>query len=155
MNIDPQLQVLVQELGTVMGLDTLALDAEGACAVRFDGRTVVNLQCREESDSLWLFADLGPVSSSAELYADLLRGNLFWRATLGATISLTGDEPAHVIMTLPIAWRGLNGEQLALKLETFVNTLEDWSGLLQSGLSAGLPDEPQAVKMDMLLWSRA
>ena len=74
MNIDPQLAVLVHELGNVMAFDDLALDGEGACAVRFDGRTVVNLQCLEAQDKLWLFADLGPVNGSAELYADLLRG---------------------------------------------------------------------------------
>ena len=155
MNIDPQLVVLVQELGAVMGLDKLALDAEGACAVRFDGRTVVNLQCHDALDSLWLFADLGPVSGGAEVYADLLRGNLFWRATLGATISLSGDEPPHVIMTLPVAWRGLNGEQLALRLETFVNTIDDWAELLQAGRTAELSAESAAVSMEMLLRSRA
>lgn len=155
MNIDPQLVVLVQELGAVMGFDNLALDAEGACAVRFDGRTVVNLQCHDELDSLWMFADLGPVSGSAEAYADLLRGNLFWRATLGATISLSGDEPSHVIMTLPVAWRRLNGEQLSLRLETFVNTIDDWAELLQAGRTAGLPAESAAVSMEMLMRSRA
>ncbi|MCF8161181.1 MAG: type III secretion system chaperone [Polaromonas sp.] len=155
MNMDPQLVELVRELGHVMAFDDLALDRDGACAVRFDGRTVVNLQGREDSDSLWLFADLGPVSGGVELYADLLRGNLFWRATLGATISLSGDEPAHVIMTLPVAWRGLRGEQLALKLETFVNTLEDWAGLLEEGRGADLPQQSFAMSMEMLLSSRA
>lgn len=151
MNIDPQLVVLVQELGTVMGFDKLALDAEGACAVRFDGRTVVNLQCHEALDSLWLFADLGPVSGGAEVYADLLRGNLFWRATLGATISLSGDEPPHVVMTLPVAWRGLNGEKLALRLETFVNTIDDWAELLQAGRTDGLSEESSAASIAMLM----
>ena len=155
MNMDPQLIELVRELGAVMAFDDLTLDGNGACAVRFDGRTVVNLQGRGASDSLWLFADLGPVSGGVELYADLLRGNLFWRATLGATISLSGDEPPHVIMTLPLVWRGLNGEQLALKLETFVNTLEDWAGLLEDGRAADLPPQSAAMSMDMLLSSRA
>lgn len=155
MNIDPQLAVLVHELGNVMAFDDLALDGEGACAVRFDGRTVVNLQCLEAQDKLWLFADLGPVNGSAELYADLLRGNLFWRATLGATISLSGDEPPHAILTLPVDWRGLDGAQLAMRLETFVNTLEDWAELLEAGNAAALPQETSAASMEMLLRSRA
>jgi hypothetical protein len=31
---------------------------------------------------------------------------------------------------LPTGWRGLNGAQLAAKLETFLNTVEDWSELV-------------------------
>jgi hypothetical protein len=128
--IDPALTTLMAELGQRMGLGELALDGDGACALRFDGRSVVNLQYRANEDALWLYTDLGVSASGPELYADLLRGNLFWRTTFGATLSLSGDEPPHVIMALPTAWRGLNGAQLAGKLETFLNTVEDWSELV-------------------------
>jgi len=155
MSIDSKLIELVRELGHLMDFDDLALDANDACAVRFDGRTVVNLQCRKESDSLWLFSDLGPVSGSAKIYADLLRGNLFWRMTQGATISLSGDEPPHVIMTLPVAWRGLSGEQLSFNLETFVNTLEDWTELLKEGHVADMQPQSPDTSMAMLFGSLA
>jgi hypothetical protein len=72
----------------------------------------------------------GVPASGPELYADLLRGNLFWRATLGATLSLSGDEPAHVILAQSIPWRGLNGIELTARLETFLNTVEDWEALM-------------------------
>jgi hypothetical protein len=130
MTIDPTLVALIAELGQRMRLGDLALDGDGACALRFDGRSVINLQYRASEDALWLYADLGVPASGPELYADLLRGNLFWRATLGATLSLSGDEPPHVVLALPTAWRGLNGAQLAAKLETFLNTVEDWSELI-------------------------
>lgn len=132
MTIDPALTTLMAELGQRMGLGELALDGDGGCALRFDGRSVVNLQYRANEDALWLYADLGEPASGPEIYADLLRGNLFWRTTFGATLSLSGDVPPHVIMALPTAWRGLNGAQLAAKLETFLNTVEDWSELVAS-----------------------
>ena len=98
---------------------------------------------------------LGKLLGSMLKPADLLRGNLFSCATLVAAISRPGDEPPHVTMTLPIAWRGLNGEQFALRLETFVNTIDDWAELLQAGWTAGLPAESAAVSMEMLMRSRA
>ena len=130
MTLDSGLELLISELGQKMGLGHLALDAEGACALRFDGRAIVNMQYRPDQDALWLYADLGIPASGPELYADLLRGNLFWRATLGATLSLSGDEPAHVILAQSMPWRGLNGNELAAKLETFLNTVEDWEALI-------------------------
>jgi hypothetical protein len=130
MTLDPALTMLIGELGLRMGLGELALDGDGACALRFDGRSVVNLQYRANENALWLYADLGVPARGPELYADLLRGNLFWRTTFGATLSLSGDEPPHVIMALPTTWRGLDGTQLAAKLETFLNTVEDWSELV-------------------------
>ena len=130
MTLDPGLALLIGELGQKMGLGHLALDAEGPCALRFDGRAIVNMQYRPDEDALWLYTDLGIPASGPELYADLLRGNLFWRATLGATLSLSGDEPPHVVLALSTPWHGLNGIELAAKLETFLNTVEDWEALI-------------------------
>ncbi len=130
MTDDPALTMLMAELGQRMGLGELALDGDGACALRFDGRSVVNLQRRPNEDALWFYADLGEPASGPALYGDLLRGNLFWRTTFGATLSLSGDEPPHVILALPVGWRGLNGAQLAGKLETFLHTAEDWAELV-------------------------
>jgi Tir chaperone protein (CesT) family len=127
---DPALAMLMAELGQRMGLGELALDADGACALRFDGRSVINLQHRPNEDALWLYADLGVPASGPALYGDLLRGNLFWRTTFGATLSLSGDEPPHVILALQIPWRGLTGAQLASRLESFLHTAEDWGELV-------------------------
>ena len=33
-------------------------------------------------------------------------------------------------MAQSIPWRGLNGNELAAKLETFLNTVEDWEALV-------------------------
>jgi hypothetical protein len=60
------------------------------------------------------------------LYARLLRGNMFWRETSGATISLTQDEPPHVAIAQPLLWRGQNAAMLAAALESFADTVERW-----------------------------
>lgn len=130
MEIDPSLRLLIGELGARMGLGDLALDTDGAASLRFDGKAVVNFQLRPNEDVLVLYSDLGVPANGPELYADLLRGNLFWRTTLGATLSLSGDEPPHVILALQVPWRGLDGARLAARMETFVKTIEDWSELV-------------------------
>lgn len=142
MNIEPALAALVSELGGRIGLPSLALDETGACALAFDGRAQVNFQYRPEREALWLFADLGAPAAGPDVYEALLRGNYFWKSTLGATLSLSGDEPAHVILTLPVAWRGMDGRRLATVLETFVNTMEDWGQVIAD---AGEAPETQPV----------
>jgi hypothetical protein len=130
MTSDPALALLIDELGERMGLGELALDGDGGCALRFDGRSVVNMQYRANEEALWFYSDLGVPASGPAIYADLLHANLFWQMTFGATLSLSGDEPPHVILALTVAWRGLDGAQLAAKLETFLNTAEDWAELV-------------------------
>ncbi|TPQ48744.1 hypothetical protein C2U72_22150 [Prosthecomicrobium hirschii] len=130
MSIDPTLATLIAELGGRMGLPSLALDGDLSCALRFDRRSVVNIQYRPDRDMLWFFADLGVPAAGPAAYEDLLRGNFFWRSTLGATLSLSGDQPPHAIIALPVAWRGLDGARLATQLESFVNTAEDWAEVI-------------------------
>jgi hypothetical protein len=153
MNVDPALQALIAELGGRMGLGDLALDGNGACALRFDGRSVVNMQYRPREDELWLYADLGVPATGEELYADLLRGNLFWRTTFGATLSLSGDAPPHVVIALPMAWRGRTGSELAAKLETFVHTVEDFAELVAGEREgpAGAEAGPPAADLSLMI----
>lgn len=151
MNIEPALAALVAELGGQIGLPSLALDASGACALAFDGKPQVNFQYRPERDALWLFADLGAPAAGADIYEVLLRGNYFWRSTLGATLSLSGDEPAHVILTLPVAWRGMDGRRLTTVLETFVNTMEDWGEVIAQNEDAATQPVPDGFDPNTML----
>ena len=93
MLIDPALHQLINEFGQTMRLSDLKLDNDGGCAVRLDKKLVVNLQCREVERELWFYVDMGTPATGSKIYADLLRGNLFWSATFGATLSLSGDTP--------------------------------------------------------------
>lgn len=130
MDIDATLQTLLNDLGQHMGLSELTLDEEGFTALRFDADLVINLQYVVDSEALLLYADLGPAASGAALYPTLLRANLFWRATLGATLSLSGTEPPHVILAQEFPWQQLRMEELATRLESFVNTVEDWQAVI-------------------------
>ena len=133
-SIDPALRLLVADLGRHVELGELQLDENGACGLAVDGRFVVGLLCPAdgEGDDLVLHANLGTPAAGPAAYATLLRGNLLWHATLGATLSLTHEEPPQVVMALPVPWRGLDAGGLAGRLEQFIDTADDWRELIDT-----------------------
>ncbi len=132
MTVDPALTRTLNELGETMGLGSLTLDDDGSVALQFDDLPAVNLQYRQGEDLFWLYADLGVPAAGAAAYEDLLRGNLFWRATLGATFALSGGDPPSVVLSQPLPWRGATVASLANVLATFANTIEDWAQVLKA-----------------------
>ena len=138
MDLDPALRSLIADLGAQMGLGDLALDDHGSLALSFDDSLVVNLQAVADGDLLLLYADLGPPAAGERIYPALLRGNLFWRATLGATLSLTGDEPPHVVLAQETRWRGQDLGAMVAFLERFLHTAEDWLEVVRGGGDAEL-----------------
>jgi hypothetical protein len=155
MQIDTALNQLIDEFGQTMRLSDLKLDNAGGCAIRLDKKLVINLQCRESEHELWFYADMGAPVTGSKIYADLLRGNLFWSATFGATLSLSGDDPAHIIMTLPIAWQGMDGTELLKQLEIFVNAVEEWSQYISTGKPSDIDATESAASSINLMLSRA
>ena len=151
MEIDPALQSLVAELGHHVGLEELALDAEGFAALRFGDALVVNLQAVADEEALLLYVDMGPSQSGEQLYGALLRANLFWRSTFGATLSLSGDSPAHVVLAREFPWRATTLADFVPLLERFVATAQDWTELVQAPLeeadTESRTDEPDEQEM--------
>ena len=143
MDLDPVLRSLIADLGAQMGLGDLALDDHGSLALRFDDSLVVNLQAVADDELLLLDADLGPPAADERIYPVLLRGNLFWRAALGATVSLTGDEPPHVVLAQETRWRGQDLGAMVAFLERFLHTAEDWLEVVHDGGDADL--EPPSL----------
>lgn len=140
---------LLAEFGSQIGVADLAFNEEGACALSFDELPPVNMQYKSALQEIWLYADLGVPAGGPAIYETLLRGNYFWDSTLGATISLSGDDTPHVILARPVAWRGLDGPRMALVVETFVNTIRDWQELMMETADddeeGTLPDDSTAT----------
>jgi hypothetical protein len=143
MLVPAALAILIRELGEKMDLGNLSLDADGACAIKLDQRFLIHFQYRESQDQLWFYADIGVPIDGDAIYHDLLRGNLFWDATKGATISLSLDEPAHIIMTIALKWKAMDCLGLAKHLENFVNTVEDWTKFITGNSNNNIDLTPQ------------
>lgn len=130
---DEALDALLQDMARWLQLPALRLDSRGACAIRFDGRVHVTLQRNpRDAEELWLHADLGPTRGDAGQYQALLRGNLLWQATAGATLGLTHDEPPHAVLATRLRWRGLDRAVMADTLEAFVGACDHWAGALSA-----------------------
>lgn len=156
MDTPDRLQALVSELGRRMGLSQLQMDPDGGCALALDQRMTISLQYRQAENELWLYADLGPTPQrTPAFYEQLLQANLFWRLTMGATLSLSGDEPPHLVLARPVHWASLDDTGLGTALETFVNTVEDWQEQLANVEDDGIAGAPPADSMELLTRMRA
>ncbi len=131
MSVETAAQTLLNEFAGLIGLPTLDFNPEGFCTIGIDQNIIIDIQYAEERDDLILFSDLGIPASGAEIYETLLKANLFWRATLGATLSLSQDETPHVVLALAVRWKELDANQFEAIFDRFVNTIEDWSELLR------------------------
>lgn len=140
MNIPQTLIALVSELGQHLGLNALRLDETGGCALEFDQRHTLSLQYRETENELWLYVDLGAVRErTADSYERLLQANLFWQMTMGATLSLSGDTPPHVVLARALHWQGMDGSALGATVTAFLHTTEDWAENLDSADTGEAP----------------
>lgn len=147
MELDPALKGLMDELGERLGVGTIAFDENGGWALRLGDAPQVNLQYRADAEAFDLYADLGAPAAGPDLYGDLLRGNLFWGLTFGATLSLSGDDPPHVILAQAAPWRGQTAANFAARLERFANVAEDWAEVVSEKPDDDL-DAPAAPSDD-------
>ncbi len=124
---------LLSELGQSVGLPKLAPDDDNYCCLGFDDKIVVHLQYNEENDVVMLFCQIGIVDEdkAKAIYPRLLKANLFWQGTGGATIGLD-DETREVLMAYQISVDGMDYPKFQELLEGFVNTSELWINTLEA-----------------------
>ena len=124
---------LLSELGQAVGLPDLAPDKDNYCCLGFDDKIVTHLQYNEESEVLMLFAQLGTIDEdkTADIYPRLLKANLFWQGTGGATIGVD-DETREVLLSYQVAMRLIDFSKFQELLEGFINTAELWINTLET-----------------------
>jgi hypothetical protein len=126
---------LIRALGRAVGIDALCFDDGGTCTLSMD-ETVLALELDEGEDRLVLHAGLGSLRAEgqAELFARLLEGNLFWKATHGATLTLDHREDRALLMRViplnspPAGFPGL--------VERFVDAAEAWREVIATAFGA-------------------
>lgn len=136
---------LLSELGQAVGLPDLSPDKDNYCCLGFDDKIITHLQYNEENEILMLFAQLGTIDEdkTVALYPRLLKANLFWQGTGGATIGVD-DETREVLMSYQTPMRLIDFTKFQELLEGFINTAELWINTLeavQHGEGMVLPKE--------------
>jgi len=146
-NSRQRLDELLAAFGQQAGMPGLATEGNGVCILVFDDRTHVNLLADAETSHLIAWSNLGCFSSegAAATLRALMRANLFWHDTCGATLGLMPDSDEVVLaMRRPID--GLEVDGLRDVIELMVETAEALGPLARGEVapSKALPAAPPA-----------
>ena len=123
---------LLSELGQTVGLPELAPDEDNYCCLGVDDKIVLHLQYNIENEILMLFAQVGKIDDHHReaIYPRLLKANLFWQGTGGATLGV--DDNGEVLMAYQIVISNMDFQKFQDLLEGFVNTAELWINTLDA-----------------------
>lgn len=129
------LSIMIQELGEHLGLSGLELDETAACYLRFDD-LLLCLEVDTAQEKMMIYAPVAelPETDREDLLLSLLKANLFWGETDGATLAVSLATNKIILQgALPLA--SLTSAALSNHLESFVNQAESWSVRLASSES--------------------
>lgn len=124
---------LLSELGQAVGLPDLAPDKDNYCCLGFDDKIITHLQYSDTNEVLMLFAQLGVIDEDKvnDIYPRLLKANLFWQGTGGATIGVD-DETREVLISYQAPMQFMDFLKFQELLEGFINTAELWINTLEA-----------------------
>jgi Tir chaperone protein (CesT) family len=136
---------LLNELGTLLGLEDLALNENNCCFLSFDD-TYVTIEHDPVTSHTVLFSPIGgiPKENREEFYITLLDGNFFWQSTSGATLSIDREEEL-VYLFYDFEPKHTSFSQFQNVLENFVAVAEEWTGKTNS---FSVEVEPDSIKSE-------
>ena len=94
-----KLDELLKQFGATVGMPGLATEDNGVCVLVFDGRTRLYLLVDHTTDHLIMWSTLAalPAGQAEPALRALMRANLFWNGTQGATLGLMPDSDNVVL----------------------------------------------------------
>lgn len=146
--MDTPVARLLRDFAASSGLTGLELNAESRAALRFDEKITVNFQQSGAGNELILYTDLGEIPSErhALMLEAMLRGNLFWQGTRGATLALQGD-PGQAVLMLEVDAGPSSAPEFRIILDQFVNTAEAWQEFIRGeGEFASIENESEETR---------
>ena len=143
-----ELAALLAELGNALGIDDLGLDADGQCALLFDGEHTITFTPDSEDHSLILHSEVGKLSPQDDaLCRTLLEASLLGAQTGGAAFAIHPELDAIILWKRHDAqFADMNSLQQAL--QAFLAQIIHWKQRLArqepapssgSTTDAGLP----------------
>jgi len=126
----------LKELGARNGLE-IELGENGACTLELDDGRLVLLQERADLNEIDFVATLGPVpeDARAEVFAELLAANFYWRETFGATLSWNADI-GEVVLIYPLPLADATPESVETIFTRFADLQSAWAERLVNAIAA-------------------
>lgn len=100
---------IIQEFGTSVGAPDMAFDEDGYLAFTSAEGVLLNVDYFEADESLVVYTTIGEIFDDFrfQLYDEMLKANLFWELTLGATLCVD-PEGTHALLTASVATTDLD-----------------------------------------------
>jgi hypothetical protein len=120
-----KLDELLTAFGTAIGMPNLATEENGVCVLVFDGRTNLYLLVDHTTENLVLWSTIAtlPADKAEPVLRALMRANLFWTGTQGATLGLMPDSDA-VVLAIRRPIDGVDADGLRDLLELMMGRIE-------------------------------
>ncbi|SFP86579.1 Tir chaperone protein (CesT) family protein [Variovorax sp. OK605] len=131
--IHPHFETVLAALRAAVGLPDLQPDADGTCQLVIDDKLVVNIGWSEPSSQVVFFAPVGSLQEAVDragALAALLRANLFWEQTGGATLSLAQDGHT-VVLAYQAPGSQLAQEDVPALLGWMIDLAGDWQSRVE------------------------
>jgi hypothetical protein len=130
-DFDPRTHVaaLLSGLGRVLGQPDIALNEEDRCTVRDGGAVAIEVFFAEGQGlaNLTLASIVGELDQGDRVpfLTELLRANLFWRGTEGATLSLGPDDDVLLHREIPVE-ESLTMPELRQAMDSLIEVTRAW-----------------------------
>jgi Tir chaperone protein (CesT) family len=131
------IDALIQEFGAAVGVPEMALDEDAYLAFTSPEGVLVNVDYFEDDASLVLYTTIGELFDDFRFafYDEMLKANLFWELTLGATLCVSPDGE-HALLTACVSTGDLDTVQLTNFFQHVIRLTLIWTDRLRQ-LAAG------------------
>jgi hypothetical protein len=139
--------LLLGELGSLVGIPELRADADLHCGVVVDAGTAVHLQLDPTNATVTVYATAGQLSDSGRAAALelLMAANLFWQGTGGATLGLNQAD-GTIVAAQRVALAGLVAHALMAMVQSVADVAATWADMLDGlgGRDLGASPSPSS-----------
>jgi hypothetical protein len=120
-------RVLLHQFGETVGIPDLSPDEDGTCRLKI-GSLETMFKLDHKNEKILLFSIIGNIPADPDIpfFEALLQGNLFWRETFGATLSLD-LEGGNVILAREERLQFIDAIQFERFIGDFCAAANSWS----------------------------
>jgi len=139
-----KLDELLKAFGVATGLPGLATEDNGVCVLTIDGRTNLYLVVDHSTENLVAWSTIGtlPAGQAEPTLRALMRANLFWTGTQGATLGLMPDSD-EVVLAIRRPVDSVDADGLRDLIELMIGRIEALAPVA-AGAAAAEPEHTPA-----------
>ncbi|MDT4835592.1 type III secretion system chaperone [Achromobacter agilis] len=130
------LQTLLQRIGQMVGIPDLALDDDGHCQLRLDGKLDIAIEFVEDGEQAVFTARCGAFGdhNRARVLQQIADANFYWTGSGGGTLS-TNSREGMVYLQFREPTTQMDQARLEKLLQALVMNAERWAGRLADAVS--------------------